>query len=270
MARCMRNLRKITAKVRTPPLTQGFATPPQHKAFTAWASRFQKKYVDTDKYDAHIKSVNGRGLSYTLAHNHYSDLTADEFYAQHVGHQDTETYLASLGKHVHMLPDQLVSALPKSVDWTIEGTVTPVKNQGECGSCWAFPTTGSVEGAYAIASGKVVSLSEQQLVDCDMTDNGCKGGSMDNGYKWIEANGGICREKDYGYEAVEQPCRTTCKPAVTLGGYTDVPKGNETQLKVAVALGPVSVALEADKSIFQLASTTTPAAAGCLTTGCSS
>lgn len=97
----------------------------------------------------------------------------------------------------------------------------------------AFSTTGSVEGAYAVASGKLESLSEQQLVDCDHNggDQGCNGGAMDNAYGWIEQNGGICLENDYQYEAVDQPCRTKCKPNVTITGHVDVPKGNETQVQ---------------------------------------
>ena len=141
------------------------------------------------------------------------------------------------------------------VDWTTKNAVTPVKNQQRCGSCWAFSTTGSVEGAYAIASGTLTSLSEQDLVSCDHNgDQGCNGGLMDNAFKWIESNG-LCTEDDYPYTSgsgITGTCKTTCKPAVTITGFTDVPQQDETALQSALAQQPVSVAIEADKSAFQL------------------
>ena len=142
-----------------------------------------------------------------------------------------------------------------AVDWTTKNAVTPVKNQQRCGSCWAFSTTGSVEGAYAIASGTLTSLSEQDLVSCDHNgDQGCNGGLMDNAFKWIESNG-LCTEDDYPYTSgsgITGTCKTTCKPAVTITGFTDVPQQDETALQSALAQQPVSVAIEADKSAFQL------------------
>jgi C1A family cysteine protease len=143
--------------------------------------------------------------------------------------------------------------LPASVDWVAEGKVTPVKNQGMCGSCWSFSTTGSVEGALAIATGKLTSLSEEDLVQCNnVTDSGCNGGLMDNAFKWIEKNG-IASESSYPYSSgtgITGIC-TASKATAKITGFTDVASNDEDALKSAVAKGPVSIAIEADKGAFQ-------------------
>merc|ERR1719324_898528 len=132
-----------------------------------------------------------------------------------------------------------MTGVADSVDWVKKGAVTPVKNQQRCGSCWAFSTTGSVEGAYFVASGKLVSLSEEDLVQCDHNgDQGCQGGLMDNAFKWIETNG-ICSEEDYPYTSgggSTGTCKSPkCSPVVTITGFTDVPADDEDALKAAVS-----------------------------------
>jgi len=147
--------------------------------------------------------------------------------------------------------------LADAKDWVADGAVTPVKNQARCGSCWAFSTTGSVEGAFQIANNKLLSLSEEDLVQCDHNgDQGCNGGLMDNAFEWIEKNG-LALESDYPYTSgsgVTGSCDTAKegKAAVTISSFRDVPKEDEDALKSAVAQGPVSIAIEADKSAFQM------------------
>ena len=147
------------------------------------------------------------------------------------------------------------SSLPDAVDWRRRGAVTEVKNQAQCGSCWAFSTTGSVEGINAIVTGELVSLSEQELVDCDKSrDNGCHGGLMDFAFEFIEKNGGLDTEEDYAYRAEEHKCKPEkrSRRVVSIDGHEDVPPNDEAALRAAVAHQPVSVAIEADQRSFQL------------------
>jgi hypothetical protein len=160
-------------------------------------------------------------------------------------------------KNVQRVHLKLGDTVADSVDWVTAGAVTPVKNQARCGSCWAFSTTGSVEGAYQIANKQLLSFSEEDLVQCDHNgDQGCNGGLMDNAFEWIETNG-LALESDYPYTSGSGTTGTCdnakkAKSAVTITSFKDVPTGDEDALKSAVAQQPVSVAIEADKSAFQM------------------
>lgn len=143
-----------------------------------------------------------------------------------------------------------------SVDWREHNAVTPVKNQAQCGSCWAFSSTGSIEGAHAIATGNLVSLSEQQLVDCSVAqgNHGCEGGLMDYAFTYVMSNGGITTESNYPYTATgPNTCQSSkaSNHAATVASFADVPQNQEAQLIAAVTRQPVSVAIEADQSAFQ-------------------
>jgi len=138
---------------------------------------------------------------------------------------------------------------------TQKGAVTPVKNQGQCGSCWSFSATGSLEGAHEIATGKLVSLSEQQFVDCDKVDQGCNGGLMDHAFNYAEANA-ICTESSYPYKGKKGSClASSCTVGLSKGsvtGYKDVSKDDMNALMEAVTQQPVSIAIEANLPTFQL------------------
>jgi len=144
------------------------------------------------------------------------------------------------------------SNLADAVNWVDKGAVTDVKNQGQCGSCWAFSTTGGMEGAHFISKGELLSFSEQQLVDCDKhVDQGCKGGLMDNAFTYLKKHA-LMLESDYPYLAKRHSCRyNKSKGKVTVDSFTDVGH-TATQLKAALNQQPVSIAIEADKSAFQL------------------
>ena len=141
---------------------------------------------------------------------------------------------------------------PFSIDWREKDVISDVKNQGRCGSCWSFSATGAMEGAWAISTGKLVSLSEQQLVDCSKSygNHGCYGGLMDGAFNYAMENS-MCAEDAYPYTASGGDCEG-CQPVVTISDCSDVTPNNQVDLKSAVSIGPVSIAIEADTREFQL------------------
>jgi len=146
---------------------------------------------------------------------------------------------------------------PVSVDWSADGAVTAVKNQGQCGSCWAFSTTGAVEGAWKLAGNPLISLSEQQIMDCSSAfgNQGCNGGLMDNAFQWIINNSGVTSDAADPYVSGSgvDPIHTCAKfpVAAKIRSYKDVTVNSEAALMAAIALGPVSIAIEADQFCFQ-------------------
>lgn len=141
------------------------------------------------------------------------------------------------------------SLIPERIDWHERGAVTEVKNQGACGSCWAFSATGALEGAIQVATGKLISFSEQQLVDCVTEDHGCDGGAMDDAFEYVREHG-ICTETQEPYEAKTDTC-VQCDSLLTFNTCVDIMSKNQWQLKEAVSRGPVSVGIQADSPIFR-------------------
>lgn len=189
---------------------------------------------------AHAMENSG---SYQLALNEYADMTFDEFKAYKLGLAPPRARAASNGFRYATSP------VPNKIDWREQNAVTYVKNQGMCGSCWAFSAIGAVEGINAIKTGELVALSEQQLVDCDTDkDNGCGGGLMDNAFEYIVKQGGVDTEDNYRYWGMGSFCNNAKanRTVVSIDGYEDVPENDEDALKKAAANQPVAVAICVD------------------------
>ena len=235
--------------------------------FNHWKDKFEIKFKNDDHFnlvlekwlenDKFIQEHNFKNLTYTLGHNQFSGMDSDEF----------RDYLGYSGEYVRhnnlRIDNSNVKSVPSSVNWITGGAVTGVKDQGQCGSCWSFSTTGALEGAYFTKYGKLPSFSEQQLVDCDNHKNGgkdmgCNGGLMDNAFSWIKKNGGLCTEAEYPYVSgttkTAGSCQTSCELVddSAVQSFVDVPKSSDQSMMAAVAKQPVSVAIEADQKEFQL------------------
>ncbi|GMH07286.1 hypothetical protein Nepgr_009126 [Nepenthes gracilis] len=215
--------------------------------FKEWQNVYNRQYKDRDEwllrfgiYQSNLQFIdyiNSQNLSIQLTDNRFTDMTNAEFKSLFLNLLTVSTR----SKNCRNSTEYGHKDLPPSVDWRKEGAVTPVKNQGKCGSCWAFSTVAAVEGIYKIKTGKLVSLSEQELVDCDKSNQGCNGGYMEKAFTFIQHNG-ITTEENYPY---------TGTPA-TITGYENVPANDEKTLQAAVAQQPVSVAIDASGVMMQL------------------
>ncbi|XP_061372947.1 senescence-specific cysteine protease SAG39-like [Gastrolobium bilobum] len=228
-----------------------------------WMARYGKVYDDLQEREKrfmifqenvnHIEAFNSAGNKpYELGINQFADLTNEEFIAprnRFKGHMCSSITRTTTFKY------QNVTEVPSKVDWRQKGAVTPIKDQGQCGCCWAFSAVAATEGINMLSNGKLISLSEQELVDCDTkgVDQGCEGGLMDDAFKFIMQNHGLNTEANYPYQGVDGTCNANeeAKHAATITGYEDVPANNEQALQKAVANQPISVAIDASGSDFQ-------------------
>jgi len=239
-------------------ITAAAAFNPMHELFAKFKAEFKKEYKSVEeeakRLEIFVKNVmfiheqNAKQSSYKLEVNEFADMSREEFRTQRFGVKMPAKTAKLLGVHKYS-----GAALADEVDWTTKGAVTPVKNQGQCGSCWSFSTTGALEGANFVSTGNLVSLSEQEFVDCDTVDQGCNGGLMDNAFQFAEQNA-ICTEDSYPYTATGGDCQqSSCTVGLAQGavtGYTDVEQ-NEQALMDAVNQQPVAIAIEADQQAFQ-------------------
>ncbi|XP_023160082.2 cathepsin L [Drosophila hydei] len=222
--------------------------------------RFRLKIFNENKHKIakHNQRYAAGEVTFKMAVNKYADMLHHEFHETMNGfnytlHKQLRASDSSLKGVTFISPAHV--KLPKSVDWRDKGAVTEVKDQGHCGSCWAFSSTGALEGQHFRKTGTLVSLSEQNLVDCSTKygNNGCNGGLMDNAFRYIKDNGGIDTEKSYPYEGIDDSCHfNKASIGATDRGFVDIPQGNEQKMSEAVAtIGPVSVAIDASHESFQ-------------------
>uniref|UniRef100_A0ACD5U3N3 Uncharacterized protein n=1 Tax=Avena sativa TaxID=4498 RepID=A0ACD5U3N3_AVESA len=214
-----------------------------------WMAKYGRVYKDaTEKAQRleifktnarFIDSFNAGGRKFWLSINQFADISNDEFRA-------TKTNKGFIPNKVKIptgfrYENISLDALPATVDWRTKGAVTPVKDQGQC------------EGIVKLSTGNLISLSEQELVDCDVKgeDQGCEGGLMDDAFKFIIKNGGLTKESSYPYSAVDGKCKSGSTSAATIKSYEDVPTNDEGALMKAVASQPVSVAVDGGDMTFQ-------------------
>ena len=236
--------------------------------WNAWKAHHSKNYTseaeekmrmkifmeNKAKIARHNQRAHFGGTSFTMEMNHLGDQLNHEVISTKNGYskgllKQTKKPLAA----TFIAPENLCA--PASIDWRTQGAVTEIKNQGMCGSCWAFSATGALEGQQFRKTGKLVSLSEQNLIDCSSKhgNHGCEGGLMDFAFQYIKDNHGIDTEASYPYEAEDDKCRFSKKNIGARDvGYVDIPSGDEVALIKAVAtIGPVAVAIDASHESFQ-------------------
>ena len=229
------------------------------KQFTNFQERFSKKYNNIQELETRFQifRTNLRNIilhnldstqNFTMGINQFTDLTPQEFKNQYVSGLKAE-----VGSYGCKSFSSNAAGAPTTIDWRAKGAVTSVKDQGQCGSCWTFSATGAVEGAWAISTGKLVDLSEQELVDCatgiSYGSHGCSGGQMEGAFKFIIENG-QCSLSSYPYTAKDGSCQK-CSPVAHISSCSDVKPNDQVSLKAAVAQQPVAIAIEADTRYFQ-------------------
>ncbi|KAI3968388.1 hypothetical protein MKW92_029304 [Papaver armeniacum] len=218
--------------------------PQIHGKHYATASIVREKFSNFVENVELIKSTNSRKLTYTLAVNEFADLSWEELKTKRMRGSprifNTESSTQSFNV-------QARASLPMKKDWRDDGIVTPVKEQGDCSSCWAFSATGALEAAYAKAFRKQISLSEQQLVDCSAAygNDGCEGGLPSQAFEYVRLNGGLESRKTYPYTEKQGACRNSSAEAKVKVMGVNITQGEES-LKHAVGhVGPVSVLIDA-------------------------
>ncbi|XP_053133171.1 cathepsin S-like [Hemicordylus capensis] len=240
--------------------------PTLNKHWELWKKKYGKEYQNEKEevarrmtWEKNLQFITLHNLehslglhSYELGMNHLGDMTSEEVTALLTGLKIPGSRSQNSTYH---RPNPRVR-LPDSVDWRDKGAVTDVKYQGSCGSCWAFSACGALEGQLKLKTGKLISLSPQNLVDCSTMygNEGCHGGYMTRAFQYVIDNKGIDSDASYPYETQQGPCRyNPAGRAATCSRYVEIPSGDEASLKDAVAsVGPVAVAIDASQPTFFL------------------
>eukprot|EP01018_Ginkgo_biloba_P020496 Gb_02025 [translate_table: standard] len=254
---------QVTDKTNEVSLLDAASSPLNVKVvFHKFMIEHEKFYLSAEEYSHRLgifrknlmRAIENQALDPTAVHGitPFSDLTEEEFESRYTGLLNVPHNFINGGEPAPPLP---VADLPSDFDWREKGAVSEVKNQGACGSCWAFSTTGVVEGANFLGTGKLLSLSEQQLIDCDHVcdpvnnkacDNGCNGGLMTNAYKYLMEVGGIEEEKNYPYTGSRGECKFNPQlAAVRVTNFTNVPLDENQIAAHLVKHGPLAVGLNA-------------------------
>jgi len=247
-------------------LTSFMTESDEWKQFSNFQNRFKKTYQNFEEMETRFSIFRDnlrkivlhnldRTQNFTMGVNQFADLTPEEFKNMYIG----RSLKSSLGSYGCGTFTSTTSSAPVSVDWRTKGVVNPVRDQGQCGSCWAFATTANAESVWAISTGQLLDLSEEYLVDCatglGYFNLGCNGGQPDSAFKYM-INNGQCSEASYPYTAgvtkVAGACQKCTAAPVHFSKCYDVSSGNQLLLKEAVAKQPVAVAIEADTAYFQL------------------
>lgn len=236
---------------------------PYMNDFRSYVQTYNKTYNHTEywyRYSIFEKNMNYihysnnyKNNSYRLGINIFTDLTFDEFKNTYL--MNTETLKNVNINYITGDYNYTKKILPTNIDWRASGYVTNVKDQGQCGSCWAFSAIGAIEGQHARKTGDLVSLSEQNLVDCayNYSCDGCEGGWPDNAMQYVIDNHGVDTETTYGYQGIDESCEFSNKTiGADINKVVRLPAGNMSVLYDAIAtVGPISVALDAEYD-FQL------------------
>jgi len=246
--------------------------------FQKFIKKYNKKYESVNEYLARFEvfksnvmtSLKESNESYQTGITKFSDLTHQEFAKTYLN----LNYDAMAMANFEPVTVKVSNAAPTSYDWRNYGRVSAVKDQGSCGSCWAFSTVANLEGLYAATKGTIKTFSEQMLVDCDTSDSGCNGGLMEYAFTWLKKNGGIMYDADYAYKGTKSTCKSNASKYADfkVTGYKKLGSSystwscvDEDEIKEFLyETGPLAIALNADplqtysSGILDLTSTKCP------------